>query len=87
MIAFMRSRSGEFSSTPLSRSFGRTIRNILVKARAGLLLREKKFAVSVWKYKRHMAEEEHFAALQLVAMPWSLLQIVIGYVKDGRTAG
>jgi hypothetical protein len=34
-----------------------------------------------------MAEEEHFATLQLVAMPWSLLQVVIGYVDDRRTAG
>ena len=34
-----------------------------------------------------MAKEQHFAALQLVAMPCGLLQIVIGHVKDGRTAG
>ena len=64
-----------------------TVGNVFVKTRSGLLLREEKFAISVRKLKRHMAEEKHFAALQLVAMPGSSLQIVIGYVQDGRTAG
>src|SRR5260221_7435335 len=61
--------------------------NVFVKARAGLLLRQQEFTVSVRKLERNVAEKEHFAALQLVTVPGRLLQVKTGYVHDCRTAG
>src|SRR5262249_53033173 len=58
----------------VKRISGGAVGNVLVKARAGLFLRQQEFPVLVGESKRDAAEENDLAALQLVAIPRSRLR-------------